>query len=131
MTRTGPGTAVAVPTAPTASPRTTTGVRRLRGGALWAGGIALLLGSVAVAVTIGPARVSVADVWSAVAAHLGWGRSQLSPIRDGIIWNLRMPRTLLAAVCGAGLAGGGRVNTSDAPDPEGGPDLGGGGIRAS
>ncbi|MFF2324527.1 MULTISPECIES: FecCD family ABC transporter permease [unclassified Streptomyces] len=84
----------------------------LRGGALWAGGIALLVLSVAVAVTIGPARISVGDVWSTVAAHVGWGRSPLTPIRDGIIWNLRMPRTLLAAVCGAGLAVCGAVMQS-------------------
>lgn len=67
-------------------------------------GLAALALSVAVAVTIGPADISVPDVWSAVAAHLGWGEATLTPIRDGIVWNLRMPRTLLAAVCGAGLA---------------------------
>lgn len=88
------------------------GLRGVRGGLLWAGGVLLLALSVAVAVTIGPARISVADVWSTVAAHLGAGESRLSPIRDGIIWNLRMPRTLLAAVCGAGLAVCGTVMQS-------------------
>lgn len=88
------------------------GVWKLRGGILWACGVALLVLSVAVAVTVGPARISVADVWSTVAAHLGWGRTRLTPIRDGIIWNLRMPRTLLAAVCGAGLAVCGTVMQS-------------------
>lgn len=70
----------------------------------WTAGLAALALSVAVAVTIGPADISVPDVWAAVAAHLGWGEATLTPIRDGIVWNLRMPRTLLAAVCGAGLA---------------------------
>lgn len=79
---------------------------------LWGGAVLLLLLSVAAAVTIGPARISVPDVWSAVAAHLGFGAGGLSPIRDGIIWNLRMPRTLLAAVCGAGLAVCGTVMQS-------------------
>lgn len=79
---------------------------------LWGGGIVLLLASVAGAVTIGPARISVADVWSVVAAHLGFGGTELSPIRDGIVWDLRMPRTLLAAVCGAGLAVCGTVMQS-------------------
>jgi iron complex transport system permease protein len=69
-----------------------------------AGGLAALAASIAVAVTIGPADISTADVWAAVAAHLGGGESTLTPLRDGIVWNLRMPRTLLAAVCGAGLA---------------------------
>ncbi|MGW6020723.1 FecCD family ABC transporter permease [Streptomyces sp. NPDC055099] len=76
----------------------------IRSALLWTAGLAALALSVAVAVTIGPADISVPDVWSAVAAHLGWGEATLTPIRDGIVWNLRMPRTLLAAVCGAGLA---------------------------
>ncbi len=41
-----------------------------------------------------------------------WGESTLAPLRDGIVWNLRMPRTLLAAVCGAGLAVCGAVMQS-------------------
>ncbi|WP_369031159.1 FecCD family ABC transporter permease [Streptomyces adonidis] len=75
-------------------------------------GLAVLAASVAVAITIGPADIGVGDVWSAVAAHLGGEESQLSPIRDGIVWNLRLPRTLLAAVCGAGLAVCGAVMQS-------------------
>lgn len=78
--------------------------RRLRLALLGLTGVAALLLSIAVAITIGPADISVPDVWSAVAAHLGWGEAELTPIRDGIVWNLRMPRTVLAAVCGAGLA---------------------------
>ncbi|MFF8953317.1 FecCD family ABC transporter permease [Streptomyces sp. NPDC014940] len=79
---------------------------------LTGGGLAALLVSVAVAVTIGPADISTGDVWAAVAAHLGWGEGTLAPLRDGIVWNLRMPRTLLAAVCGAGLAVCGAVMQS-------------------
>ncbi|MGW3651239.1 FecCD family ABC transporter permease [Streptomyces sp. NPDC000878] len=66
----------------------------------------------AVAITIGPADIGVGDVWSAVAAHLGGRPSELSPIRDGIVWNLRLPCTLLAAICGAGLAVCGAVMQS-------------------
>lgn len=75
-------------------------------------GLVALLASVAVAVTIGPADISTGDVWASVAAHLGFGDSTLAPLRDGIVWNLRMPRTLLAAVCGAGLAVCGAVMQS-------------------
>ncbi|MCL7376675.1 iron ABC transporter permease [Streptomyces sp. 35G-GA-8] len=67
-------------------------------------GLAALVVSVAVAVTIGPADIGVDEVWSALASHLAGDVSGLTPIRDGIVWNLRLPRTLLAAVCGAGLA---------------------------
>ncbi|MEU0659481.1 MULTISPECIES: FecCD family ABC transporter permease [Streptomyces] len=69
-----------------------------------AAGLAVLAASVALAITIGPADIGVTDVWSVVASHLGGDATGLSPIRDGIVWNLRLPRTLLAAVCGAGLA---------------------------
>jgi iron complex transport system permease protein len=79
---------------------------------LTGGGLAALIASIAVAVTIGPADISTGDVWAAVAAHLGLGESTLAPLRDGIVWNLRMPRTLLAAVCGAGLAVCGTVMQS-------------------
>ncbi|MCG7203242.1 FecCD family ABC transporter permease [Streptomyces arenae] len=71
---------------------------------LTGGGVAAVLGSIAVAVTIGPADISTGDVWASVGSHLGLGESGLAPLRDGIVWDLRMPRALLAAVCGAGLA---------------------------
>lgn len=80
---------------------------------LWTvAGLAVLAASVAVAITIGPADIGVADVWSVVAAHLGGEAVEVSPIRDGIVWDLRLPRTLLAAVCGAGLAVCGAVMQS-------------------
>ncbi|WP_175412480.1 iron ABC transporter permease [Streptomyces sp. TRM64462] len=69
-----------------------------------AAGLVALAVSIALAITIGPADIGVTDVWSVVASHLGGQESGLTPIRDGIVWNLRLPRTLLAAVCGAGLA---------------------------
>ncbi|MER5837813.1 iron chelate uptake ABC transporter family permease subunit, partial [Streptomyces sp. NPDC002130] len=33
----------------------------------------------------------------------GGTAADVTPIRDGIVWDLRLPRTLLAALCGAGL----------------------------
>ncbi|OZD08961.1 iron ABC transporter permease [Rhodococcus sp. 06-221-2] len=67
-------------------------------------GSALLVLSIGVAVTIGPANVSVPDVYRVISTHMGIGSSGVSRIQDGIVWELRLPRTLLAAVCGAGLA---------------------------
>ncbi|WP_055565910.1 iron chelate uptake ABC transporter family permease subunit [Streptomyces atriruber] len=108
MTEAAPGTDAAAVPVPAPAPASA----RVRQGLLWLAGVAALLLSVSVAVTIGPADISVPDVWSTVAAHLGWGESPLTPIRDGIVWNLRMPRTVLAAVCGAGLAVCGAVMQS-------------------
>ncbi|SNT25280.1 FecCD family ABC transporter permease [Rhodococcoides kyotonense] len=67
-------------------------------------GTAVLALSIALAITIGPANLSVLDVYRVVLQHLGFGDSGVSRIKDGIVWELRLPRTLLAAICGAGLA---------------------------
>ena len=69
----------------------------------------LLLLSVTFAITIGPANITPMDVWGSVLHHLGLGRSPLSLLRDGIVWQLRLPRVLTAAAVGAGLALSGAV----------------------
>ncbi|RBM17557.1 iron ABC transporter permease [Streptomyces sp. PT12] len=78
----------------------------------WAAGLAALCASVAAAVTIGPAAIGVGDVWSTVTSRLGLGTSDLTVLRGEIVWNLRLPRAVLAAVCGAGLAVCGAVMQS-------------------
>ena len=70
---------------------------------LWMIGVVTLAGSAAVAITLGPAGLSVGEVTSIVVGHLGGTAADVTPIRDGIVWDLRLPRTLLAALCGAGL----------------------------
>lgn len=76
----------------------------------WATALVALLGtSVTVAVTIGPADLSAAQVWVSIGGHLGVARSDLSPLEDAIIWELRLPRVLTAAAVGAGLALAGAV----------------------
>jgi iron complex transport system permease protein len=79
---------------------------RSRAGALTAGAIlaVALAASIVVAVTIGPADLSVGEVWGSIASHLTGGESPLSVLRDGIVWELRLPRILTAAAVGAGLA---------------------------
>lgn len=80
-------------------------MRRRSATVIWAGVLAVALAaSVVIAVTIGPAGLTPADVWASVAAHLGIGQASLDPLRDGIVWQLRMPRVLTAAAVGAGLA---------------------------
>ena len=100
----GLDTVAARPTRPTDERPGRPARRSLRTGA-WAVGLTVLLGaSVIVAVTIGPAGLAPADVFASIAAHLGIGEPTLSPLRDGIVWELRMPRVLTAAAVGAGLA---------------------------
>lgn len=64
-----------------------------------------LAGSIITAVTFGPAPLSPGQVWSVLAHHLGLAADPgLTRLQDAMVWDLRLPRTLLAAVCGAGLA---------------------------
>ncbi|MFT4029610.1 MAG: iron chelate uptake ABC transporter family permease subunit [Protaetiibacter sp.] len=65
---------------------------------------AALLASITVAVTIGSAELSLGEVWGSILAHLTGRESPLDVLRDGIVWQLRLPRILTAAAVGAGLA---------------------------
>ncbi|WP_363326402.1 putative F420-0 ABC transporter permease subunit [Haloactinopolyspora sp.] len=70
---------------------------------------ALVVVSVTVTVTIGPADIGALDVWRSIGTHLGLerlgiGPSPLSTLRDGIVWELRLPRVLAAGAVGAALA---------------------------
>lgn len=88
----------------TAAPRRSTGA--------WVWAIVLvaaLLLTLTLAVTIGSTGISMLDVWRTVAAHLHLGTSPLSPIRDGIVWDLRLTRVLTAAAVGGALAMSGAV----------------------
>ncbi len=78
----------------------------------WAWGLllaAMLVASIVTAICFGAADIRPADVFASVAAHLGLGDSPLSVLRDGIVWELRLPRVLTAAAVGAGLALAGAV----------------------
>ncbi len=76
---------------------------------------AALLASVTVAVAIGPAHLAPVDVWRSIGDHIGAlgsahpGEPALGRLRDGIVWDLRLPRVLTAAAVGAGLAVAGVV----------------------
>lgn len=79
--------------------------RRHRGAALWTAALLVVLAaSIVLAVAMGPADITPWDAWRSILARLGFGDSPLSALRDGIVWELRMPRVLTAAAVGAGLA---------------------------
>lgn len=77
--------------------------------------LAALASSVLIAVSIGPANLSPLQVLGSVLQHLGlrpehFGVAvELTAIQDGIVWELRLPRLLTAALVGAGLAVSGAV----------------------
>ncbi|WP_407342282.1 putative F420-0 ABC transporter permease subunit [Pengzhenrongella phosphoraccumulans] len=76
-------------------------------------GLAALVVTVLVTVTIGPADIAVAEVARSIAGHLGLGGADGVPrLVDAIVWDLRLPRVLTAAAVGAGLALAGAVMQS-------------------
>ncbi len=74
---------------------------------LWAvlGGIALLA-SVSLAISVGAVSIPVATVWGVLVDQLlpGAIEPSWSKGRAAIVWDIRFPRALLAALVGAGLA---------------------------
>ncbi|MEV5506088.1 FecCD family ABC transporter permease [Streptomyces orinoci] len=62
-----------------------------------------------VAVGIGAVDVPPADVWRIVLHHVTGGGAPGDPALDQIVWNFRVPRVVLAALVGAGLAVSGVV----------------------
>jgi iron complex transport system permease protein len=69
---------------------------------------ALLLGSIAFALVAGPGDVDIATAVGVLADHLGGGAPS-SPIADALVWDVRLPRALLAAIVGAALASAGAL----------------------
>ncbi|MFJ5049386.1 FecCD family ABC transporter permease [Streptomyces sp. NPDC088719] len=65
---------------------------------------AALLVAVCVAVSVGSVSVRLETVTKVIADHLTGARTSAGVMDDQIVWNLRLPRVLLAAVVGAGLA---------------------------
>lgn len=80
------------------------GVRRGPRLALHLGLLAALLVSLVVALALGSERLPVGGVVDVVRERVLHGRPGPDPVLDVIVWELRAPRVLMAAVVGAGLA---------------------------
>ncbi|MFH5774509.1 FecCD family ABC transporter permease [Paracoccus sp. NGMCC 1.201697] len=72
-------------------------------------GLAVLVLAVLVGVVLGETPLPPSQVATVLAQKLWGAASGVDPIDAGIIWNYRLPRTLVAAACGAGLALSGLV----------------------
>jgi len=90
---------------------------------LVAAGVVLLVATVLVAVTIGPADLGVAEVARSIGHHLGLDVAPVPRLDDAIVWELRLPRVLTAAAVGAGLALAGAVMQSLTRNPLADPYL--------
>lgn len=75
-------------------------------------------------VSIGAVTIDLGHVWGSVGRHLGiLGASSSAPVDDQIVWQVRVPRTILAVVVGAGLAIAGVVIQVVVRNPLGDPYL--------
>ncbi|MFI1971943.1 FecCD family ABC transporter permease [Streptomyces cinnamoneus] len=98
------------------------GVRTVRAGwACAALGAALLVALVA-SVCLGSTSVEPGEVWSAVLRGVT-GREPAPGTQDLIVWRLRVPRALLAALVGAGLGLVGTATQALVRNPLGDPYL--------
>ncbi len=89
------------------------------------GGVALIL-TVSMAVSLGAVRVPFVTVWAVIGHHLAPGliaSGDWPAAHDAIVWQLRLPRTLLAALVGAGLAVVGATLQSVTRNPLADPHL--------
>lgn len=79
------------------------GGTRLRFVGIGVGAFALLAISIGVAITLGPADVSLVNVRDILLNHLGGEDIPVRVSKNAIVWEDRLPRALVAAACGAGL----------------------------
>lgn len=73
---------------------------------VWIAGFIVLLISVSFAISVGAVSIASSTVWGVLANKLypGLIDATWSAGREAIIWDIRFPRALLAAMVGAGLA---------------------------
>jgi len=78
-----------------------------RSAPLWLAALAAaLFVSITLAVMIGPVSIRPDIVWRIALDHAvpGWLTPAWQPFERSIVWDIRLPRVLLAAIAGAGLA---------------------------
>lgn len=76
-----------------------------QGPAGWSFLALLVLAAIGLGISIGSESIEFDAIASAVMARLGWAEAGVvDPAVDAIVWNLRLPRTLLAALVGGGLS---------------------------
>lgn len=79
--------------------------------------IAFLGISVVLAVSMGAVSITPSDVWSIIIAKLMGQDPSVSTALTDIVWDIRIPRVLLAAIVGSGLALSGVVMQASVQNP--------------
>ena len=74
---------------------------------VWSLSAVAVLVTVTLGVSIGAVNIGPLAIWSEIASKVFGGSANLTPAESTIIWQLRLPRVLLALVVGAMLASAG------------------------
>jgi iron complex transport system permease protein len=94
------------PSPPPAPARLAT--RQVGLGRALAAAFALLLTATVLGLSLGAAGLPFGTVWRAVATHIPLvPHPHVAPVDNAIVWQIRAPRVVLAAIVGSMLAGGG------------------------
>jgi iron complex transport system permease protein len=111
-------------TAPAVGTRISVMARPVRQG-LWGMGVVMLVLSISAAVSIGAVPIPLGTVWGVILDRLAPGlvTPDWTAGRAAIVWDIRLPRALLAALVGAGLALVGAVLQSVTRNPLADPHL--------
>jgi iron complex transport system permease protein len=107
------GSAISAPALPSLSERRQVGPQSRRRDRLplWVVLVAcaaMLVVTMVLGVLVGSVPLSPAAVWRVIAGHLS-GHPQNGTVADEIVWQIRVPRVLLAALVGAALTTAGTV----------------------
>ena len=89
--------------------------RRILG--LWAIALTLLLLAIVLGVTLGETALGFRTVYEVLANQIAGTNYPVDAIDQGIVWNYRLTRALVAASCGAGLAVSGVILQSMLRNP--------------
>ncbi|OLF18608.1 ABC transporter permease [Actinophytocola xanthii] len=76
---------------------------------MFAAGVVALLVSLAACMVVGSGDIGFGELGRVLGGHLGLDVEPLPRLLDSLVWDLRVPRVLMAAVVGAALAGCGAV----------------------
>jgi iron complex transport system permease protein len=88
-------------------------------------GLGILLAAILLAVSVGAVAIPLATTWGVLVNQLvpGLVTPDWTPAREAIIWDIRFPRALLAALVGAGLGITGAALQSVTRNPLADPHL--------
>lgn len=84
---------------------------------------AMLVLAAALALTVGRYAIAPGELWAALWARLGGGASTLPAAAEAVLWNVRGPRVLAAALVGAALAAAGAAYQAMFRNPLVSPDI--------